>query len=78
MITAVPILIGLVLAYAQMTPPALWGIGVLLIVLLMLNLGRRLVRLFRLAVSRTLASRHRQGLAGDDGAAPQPDHGGRK
>ena len=49
-ITAIPLLIGLVLAYAQMTPPALWGIGVLLIVLLMLNLGRRLVRLFRLAV----------------------------
>jgi hypothetical protein len=49
-LTAVPLLIGLVLAYAQMTPPALWGIGVLLIVLLMLNLGRRVVTLFRLAV----------------------------
>jgi hypothetical protein len=49
-ITAIPLLIGLVLVYAQMTPPALWGIGALLIVLLMLNLGRRLVTLFRLAV----------------------------
>jgi hypothetical protein len=49
-ITAIPLLIGLVLAYAQTTLPALWGVGALLIVLLMLNLGRRLVRLFRLAV----------------------------